>query len=1522
MASLILFLFVIPYTVRADEYDDLRNKWVTIQTGGTNYNTNDATIASAVGNIVTLGNRYQGYMTANTNPNLLFTNITNLGTNADSAFFVDSYNQLQSMALAYATKGSSLQGNTALLSNIIKGLDWMTNWYNTNTPKVYTGSFPTVWNWYDLEIAAPQALVNTVSIVYTNLSSNQVANYMAGVNWEEAYDPVTPTNTPHFTGANLANKANVITVAGILLKNGTQIGYGRDSYSMIFPYVTNGDGFYLDGSFVFHSSNNASTNGLPFIGGIPYNNNYGKSLLDILPPTLQLLSGSSWAITDPAQTNLYAWVYKAFEPIVYRGGAMSTFTGREIVQSTDAEHQRGNSIMEDILRISSFAPTADAARMQSIVKYTAQVDSYYDFVANCSLPMLPAAEALMANTNITPRGELLGNFPLASEDRMVHLRPGFGFAVGMYSTRMFNYECINNENWHGWHQGDGATYLYNSDLSQYSDGYWWTVNPNRLAGITVDAGQTLTNGQASRILSSESWVGMVSYGGYGAAGQQLNNSNVLGNSLKAKKSWFFFDNEVVCLGAGITSTNNRTIESIVENRLIGTSGSDTFALNGTNSPAALPSSNTVAGVNWAWLSGRANGSDVGYYFPNPATLRVLREARTGAVSDIATNMPTTPTTRNYLSFWFDHGSNPVNATYAYVILPGRSAALAEYYAAYPQVSVLENSTNAQCVQETQLGVTACNFWGQSNYSSGGISVNGKASVLVQKNGSNIDLSISDPTQTNSSLTVSFASTGSNILVSADSGISNAVATATNIGFTVNVKAAAGKTFHALFLASSNTPPSVSITSPSDGYTMNRPGSLTLTASATSPSGSIASVAFYDATAPLGTFSNSPYSCTITNLGGGPHSFTAVATDAGGLVSTSAPVQVGVAGPVAFAGSTSTATNLPVTVDLWTLANESGTPQSQLSFTVGTSSNGTVTLTNGHYAVFTPTNNYTGPASFNYTVTDTTPNTNVLLNYNFRSNSGTTNSSVVKDASGNGYDGVDVIVGSGATITVTNNVPTALSNSLSNSLVFAQNSGGTATPSLANGAARIESSIPTTDLNFLSNNWTVAGWFNSPSGNSLMNSIFQIGQASGKAPSAITLSMSGTTLTLQDYYATSTQDVNVSKSSVTLDAWHHFAVVRSNTVMNLYYDGKLVTGGSTTISGMNFDPSYPVKFAGVSSTNNGTWYRWYTGKLGDLAIFNTALSSNQVSTLTNNTVAAAFPAGITSSNTVSVAVKASAVISLLNTNQVYSGSGLPVSVTVSPTNAAPLSMTYSNPTYALSSIAPTNAGTYAVTATVTNPFYSGSSTATLSITPATPSFLFSDTNQPYNGLPRTVTVVATPPDVASTITYAGSPNPPTAIGSYAVLASNAASSNWNASSGNGVLLINDPTASWRQAYYGTSSNGGNAANGALSASGLNNLQAYTFGIDPTRPSTNPLLVISNGSNNSITLNFLAKAAGSSPGYNGLTRFYNLEATTNLTNASWSTVNGYSNITASNQTVILSTNTSGGLKWFFRLKAWLQ
>ena len=138
------------------------------------------------------------------------------------------------------------------------------------------------------------------------------------------------------------------------------------------------------------------------------------------------------------------------------------------------------------------------------------------------------------------------------------------------------------------------------------------------------------------------------------------------------------------------------------------------------------------------------------------------------------------------------------------------------------------------------------------------------------------------------------------------------------------------------------------------------------------------------------------------------------------------------------------------------------------------------------------------------------------------------------------------------------------------------------------------------------------------------------------------------------------------------------------------------------------------------------------------------------------------------------------------------------------------------------------------------------------------------------------------------------------------------------------MIYDALASWRSNYFGTVTNIGIAADASSPYGiGLNNLQAYTFGVNPTQPLTAPLLSISNGSNNSISLGFTARAAGSGPGYSGLTRYYNLEATTNLTNSnSWNLVPGYSNIPGSNQVISLSTNTSNGIKWFYRLKAWLQ
>ena len=280
----------------------------------------------------------------------------------------------------------------------------------------------------------------------------------------------------------------------------------------------------------------------------------------------------------------------------------------------------------------------------------------------------------------------------------------------------------------------------------------------------------------------------------------------------------------------------------------------------------------------------------------------------------------------------------------------------------------------------------------------------------------------------------------------------------------------------------------------------------------------------------------------------------------------------------------------------------------------------------------------------------------------------------------------------------------------------------------------------------------------------------------------------------------------------------------------------------------------------------------------------------------------------------------ATMSFSSTNLVYDGTPRAVTVTSTPSDALPLQVTYGSATYPATTNPPTNAGNYVVQASVLNSNYSGSYGAMLSISKANASILISKTRQPYNGLQHPVDTISSPSSLPVEVSYAGSPSAPVAIGNYQIQAS-ITDSNYSGS-GNGTLAIYDAVAAWRESSYGTTSPSGRAADNAITSNRMNNVQCYTFGVDPFAPLTTPLLTISNGSRDFITIGFLAMAAGTNAGYEGLTRYYNLEGTTNLASNSWIPMQGFSNIPGSNQPVSLTTNISSGVRWFYRLKAWLQ
>src|SRR6202012_267096 len=319
---------------------------------------------------------------------------------------------------------------------------------------------------------------------------------------------------------------------------------------------------------------------------------------------------------------------------------------------------------------------------------------------------------------------------------------------------------------------------------------WPTVDPYHLPGTTVN--QTpLSNGTNSNMASSQNWVGGTSLSGAsglaaGVTGMALADVD---SSLVAKKSWFMFNNEIVCLGAGITSGGGGNIDTTVENRKISTGNTNVLVVNGQVMPATLGWSSNLVNVSWCDLD--VSG---GYYFPGGASLTARRQTRTGTWASIGSGGSSTSYTRNYLTLIWGHGVNPTNSSYAYVLLPNSTATGVSNYAANPTAIVLTNSPAVQAAAESSLGIVAANFWTNGVQTTGGITASNRCSVITHTSANVLEVDVSDPTWTNAgaiNLTVNTSCLG---LISATAGVS--VLQFNPLKLSVNVKGAPGQTFHA------------------------------------------------------------------------------------------------------------------------------------------------------------------------------------------------------------------------------------------------------------------------------------------------------------------------------------------------------------------------------------------------------------------------------------------------------------------------------------------------------------------------------------------------------------------------------------------------------------------------------------------------------------------------------------------------------------------------------------------------------
>jgi len=140
--------------------------------------------------------------------------------------------------------------------------------------------------------------------------------------------------------------------------------------------------------------------------------------------------------------------------------------------------------------------------------------------------------------------------------------------------------------------------------------------------------------------------------------------------------------------------------------------------------------------------------------------------------------------------------------------------------------------------------------------------------------------------------------------------------------------------------------------------------------------------------------------------------------------------------------------------------------------------------------------------------------------------------------------------------------------------------------------------------------------------------------------------------------------------------------------------------------------------------------------------------------------------------------ATATVALGNLTQTYTGSALSPSVTTTPGGLA----------YSLTGAPDINAGSYPVTAMVTNPNYTGPANGTFTIAPASAAISLSNLVQTYTGSPISATATTAPPVCGPVaLTYNGSSTPPTNAGNYAVVAS-IVNPNCSGPNATGALII--------------------------------------------------------------------------------------------------------------------------------------
>ena len=623
----------------------------------------------------------------------------------DTEGMTEQYGRILLLAKAYAVRGGKYYRDGELLGRIKSVLHYMhDNYYSKKSVKTFAKHN----NWWDWEIGSAQHIVNILMLCGEGFTREETDHFLRPVNKYVQY--------PSMTMANLVDMAYVCVAASALQRDAQRLLISRNKLYECMECVTKGDGFYRDGSFLQHDI-------------IPYTGSYGPIMIEVLSKIILAVNDTCFRVKKQLIDCQYGWLLNSYVPLMYHGAFYGMVRGRSICRaSTDVS--LGRSAVEGMLRMTRYVDVDQKKAIAEILKeysssnhahYLAEMDPYDQQIY----------KEIMADSGIKARSRYEFVKMFASMDRAVATLTDYGVGISLSSSRIAKYEAMNRENGKGWYTGDGMLYIYTS-VDDYDPEYWHNVNMYRIPGTTVTTAPRVDEDTKSRdTLSKYDFVGGCSLGRTLAVAMQLESATeamgaptfgtAFSSTLTGKKAWFVFDKEIVCLGAGLSSSDEYNSETVIENRRL--SYKESFYANGS---AAEGAKGEIKDCPSIWFSTLG-----GIYLPGGENVNYNRTS-----GDVP-----------FLELYIDHGKSFADGGYAYVVLPTMTKEETDAYCASPEVEILSNTSEIQAVRDNSSNTTGYIFHKAGSFD--GVTVSDACAVLIQGN----TVAFSDPTMKLEALTV-------------------------------------------------------------------------------------------------------------------------------------------------------------------------------------------------------------------------------------------------------------------------------------------------------------------------------------------------------------------------------------------------------------------------------------------------------------------------------------------------------------------------------------------------------------------------------------------------------------------------------------------------------------------------------------------------------------------------------------------------------------------------------------------------